>query len=232
MTKLVNVETGEVVVLLTPEAARKLTDEIKDAAEDIAEKLQAAYDGRAWAALNYMSWREYAASEFDMSQRRAYQLLDMARVTRALEAADCTMVQKPNERQSRELLPLADDPDKLAEVWKNTNERKNGKPTARDLRDAVADIVREEAEKHSQRSEDRAANRELASKAERAGLDMDDERMRQRGEFSRLCRDLAALPDPHTFIEYQGDFLRERHGDQAIAAHQWLTSFVKIWSKR
>lgn len=231
MSKLVNVETGEVVVLLTQAAARKLTDEIKADAHKLSDKIVQAYDGGAWSALGYSSWREYTMSEFDMSQSQAYRLLDMGRVMRALESVS-PIGEKPNEAQARELVPLKDEPEKLANVWKNANERKEGKPTARDLREAVADIVAEEAEKHAQRAEDRAANRDLASKAERAGLDMDDERMRQRGEFSRLCRDIAALPDPVTFIEYQGDFLRDRHGDQALAAHQWLSTFVKIWSTR
>jgi hypothetical protein len=78
MTKLVNVETGELVVLLSLKAARKLTDEIKASAESLSDKLAQAYDGRAWVALEYLSWRDYAAAEFDMSQSRAYQLLDKA----------------------------------------------------------------------------------------------------------------------------------------------------------
>lgn len=230
---LVNAETGEIVTLLSKDAARKLTDEIKQDAQALSDKLVQAYDGRAWAALGYSSWREYAAAEFDMSQSRAYQLLDMSRVMRALEAASSTNVERPrNEAQARALAPLKDEPDKLAEAWKSTLERTNGKPTARALQEAVADAIREQQEQAEQRAEDKAAIRQLAANAERAGLDMDDERIRQRGEFSRLCRDIAALPEPMAFIKHHGDYLRERHGNQAIAAHAWLSEFVQLWGER
>lgn len=134
---LVNAETGEVVTLLSEKAARKLTDDIKRTADNLSDKLVQAYDGRAWSALGYTSWRDYAADEFDMSQSRAYQLLDMGRVMQALESAGSTIVERPNEAQARELAPLKDDPEKLAKVWKATVEQTEGKPTAKAVKDAV-----------------------------------------------------------------------------------------------
>lgn len=228
---LVNAETGEVVVLLTPEAARKLTEEIKRDAHALSDKLVQAYDGRAWSALGYSSWREYAQVEFDMSQSQAYRLLDMSRVMRALESVS-PMGEKPNERQARALAPLKDEPEKLAEVWKATVERTDGKPTAKVIADAVADAVREAEEQQSQKAEDRAAIADLTQNAKEAGLDMDEDRMRQRGEFARLCKDIAKLPAPEAFIARHGEYLRERHGQYAIDAHAWLDKFVNEWRNR
>jgi hypothetical protein len=71
-------------VELTHSQARDLTDRIKVATRRLYSDLQEAYEGRAWKALGYNSWREYAQAEFSISQSHAYRLLDHARVTAAL----------------------------------------------------------------------------------------------------------------------------------------------------
>jgi hypothetical protein len=43
---------------------RTLTDEIREEAEQLWEKIASAYTGRAWAALGYATWDEYCATEF------------------------------------------------------------------------------------------------------------------------------------------------------------------------
>jgi hypothetical protein len=81
-------------------------------------------------------------------------------------------------------------------------------------------------QKAKQRSEDAEALRKLNEDAEAAGLDTNPETMRQRGEFHRLCRDLAALPKPSEFLVLHGERLTERHITQAERAYAWLDEFL------
>ena len=86
--------------------ARDLTDRIKESAETLWSLLLEAYEGKAWAALDYGSWREYIASEFDMDRSRSYQLIDQGKVIRALTEAGgvSTSVDIP-EATARRLKP-------------------------------------------------------------------------------------------------------------------------------
>jgi len=68
-------------------AARTLTDEIKGSVERTYRLLLNAHEWGAWSALGYGSWRDYAMTELGVSQSRAYQLLDTAKVIREIETA-------------------------------------------------------------------------------------------------------------------------------------------------
>lgn len=238
MTALVDASTGEVVAHCTPQEARDLTDAIKADAERLWTKLLEARDRQAWSALGYGSWREYASAEFGMSQSRAYQLLEAAEVRRALEEhASSTMVETPmptNERQVRELTPVRDRPDLAAEAMRRA--ASDAAPTAKSVKDAVAEVVREElakaADLAAQKAEDREALTKLATDMKKAGFDDNEERTQQRGAFARLCRDLAAFPAPGEFIAYQDGHLRDRHGEYAAQAHAWLSTFLDEWGNR
>lgn len=52
------------VVILTPEGARDLTDQIRVDLESVFELIKAAYRGRAWESLRYASWDAYITREF------------------------------------------------------------------------------------------------------------------------------------------------------------------------
>ena len=91
---------------LTKAQARAITDKINAASTQLHSLLTEAHDRKAWKALGYSSWRDYATAEFSISQSRAYQLLDQARVVTAVrEAANSTMVEI-SERQAREIKPV------------------------------------------------------------------------------------------------------------------------------
>lgn len=237
---LVDADTGEVVAACTPAEARALTDEIKADAERLWSKLLDARDRRAWAALGYGSWREYATAEFGMSQSRAYQLLEAAEVVRALEShARSTFVERPsdpttapqlptNEAQARALSPLKAQPERMADALRNAGPQ----PTAERIKEAVREIVREEQAKVEQEHEDRQALGDLARMAERAGMDMDADRQAQRGAFARLCNDLSSLPRPRDFLSAQHGYLRPRHRTGAQAAHDWLSELLAEWEEQ
>jgi hypothetical protein len=82
------------------------------------------------------------------------------------------------------------------------------------------------AQKAKQRADDAEALRKLNEDAEAAGLDTNPETMRQRGEFHRLCRDLADLPAPSEFLALHGERLTDRHITQAERAYAWLDEFL------
>lgn len=50
--------------LLTADAAKALTDTIRQGAESVWQLIGAAYQGRAWVALGYESWDAYVDTEF------------------------------------------------------------------------------------------------------------------------------------------------------------------------
>lgn len=103
---LVDATTGEVLASMTPAEARSLTETIKASVDTLWSLLRESHDRGAWRALGYSSWREYATTEFGMSQSRAYQLLDQAKVITEIEAAaDSTMVEI-SEREARDLKPV------------------------------------------------------------------------------------------------------------------------------
>lgn len=105
---LVNATTGEIVSDLTPSEARDLTEAIKASAETVWSLLRESHQRGAWSALGYSSWREYATTEFGMSQSRAYQLLDQARVITEIEAASSTDVEI-SEAMARDLKPVIEE---------------------------------------------------------------------------------------------------------------------------
>lgn len=91
---------------ITEAQARQLTDRIKSAADQLWALLLQAHESKAWTALGYKNWRDYAVAEFSVSQSRAYQLLDQAVVVTAIqEAANSTMVEI-SERAAREIKPV------------------------------------------------------------------------------------------------------------------------------
>ena len=121
---------------LTADAARELTTAIRTTAEQIHALLLQAYEGRAWSALGYESWREYATVELGISQSHAYRLLDHARIVRGIEAAAVSPIgELPTEGQARELARVPE-PDR-ADVWAETVAETNGKPTAAAVRDVA-----------------------------------------------------------------------------------------------
>jgi hypothetical protein len=60
----VDVQTGEVVTVLSVEQARTLTDQIAFGLGGMWQLVKQAYEGRAWVALDYPSWDEYCDNEF------------------------------------------------------------------------------------------------------------------------------------------------------------------------
>lgn len=74
--------------MMTQEAAQELTTAIKSTSVALYILISEAHKGKAYRALGYETWKEYIETEFDdLSLRQSYRLLDLARVTEALEGA-------------------------------------------------------------------------------------------------------------------------------------------------
>ena len=91
--------------------ARDLTDRIKRGTVLLWSLVEEAHSKEVWKSLGHPSWKAYVAAEFNMSEQRSYQLLDQARVTKALRAAakDSTGVESdyvPTEAAARDIKPL------------------------------------------------------------------------------------------------------------------------------
>lgn len=92
--------------VMSRQEARDRTDAIKRMADRLWTALLEVHEGRAWEALGYPSWREYAQTEFNMSQSQAYRLLDAGKVLREIEdAAGSPMGELINERATRDIKP-------------------------------------------------------------------------------------------------------------------------------
>lgn len=86
--------------------ARTLTEDIRRGVERVHLLLVRSYEWGAWRALGYVSWRDYAMTEFGMSKSRAYELLDQARVIKAIEGAAGSGIPEINAGQAAELAPI------------------------------------------------------------------------------------------------------------------------------
>src|SRR5579859_716156 len=72
---------------LGQEEAEVLTERIRHTSGQVCMLLLEAYERRAATALRYQTWAQYVLKEFGMSRPRSYELLEQARVLRAVAAA-------------------------------------------------------------------------------------------------------------------------------------------------
>lgn len=128
-------------IVLSRDAARALTDEVKADAAALWAKLLRLYEGGAHTVLGYSSWGAYYEAEFGQSHMTGYRLLEAARVVKALP--DNTRV-TPSQNVARELAPVVrlHGPEVAAEVWDVLTES-GEQPTAAQTREAVRSIPRD-----------------------------------------------------------------------------------------
>jgi hypothetical protein len=119
---------------ITAVEARALTDQVRADAAALWAKLLALYERGAHTALGYSSWGAYYEAEFGQAKSQAYRVLEAARVVEALPEAHSPM----GERVARELVPvLRDEPERVAEVWRQVVREHGEQPTAAQVRGAV-----------------------------------------------------------------------------------------------
>jgi hypothetical protein len=124
---------------MTAPLARLLTDNIRTDIENLWTRLLDAYEKGAHLALGYPSWAEYCKVEFGTSSSRAYQLIDAARVSRAIEAHS-TVVERPkSERVARALAPVLreEGEEAVSEAWQEVVQEHGPDATAAEVKRTV-----------------------------------------------------------------------------------------------
>lgn len=112
--------------IMTKSAAVELTNQIKSTATATYALIYRAHEYKCWVSLDYKSWEDYVVTEFDMSKARSYQLINQAKVVRALEQAtpDGTVI-TINEAQARDIekvLPKITERIKAATAYQTPND--------------------------------------------------------------------------------------------------------------
>lgn len=133
------VRSTEVAPMLTADAARLLTDEVKEDAAALWSKLLRLYERGAHTALGYSSWGSYYRAEFGGGTSGAYRLLEAAKVCELLTDSPIGEQTLPaSESVARELVPvLRDEPERVEEVWAEAVEEHGPEPTAKQVREVV-----------------------------------------------------------------------------------------------
>lgn len=87
--------------------ARALTAQIRESIAAVerawavlAERVRRAHDGRAWIALGYTSWGQYAEAEFGIGRAHAYRLIDIAATAEHLLSAAASVTGMSPARDS------------------------------------------------------------------------------------------------------------------------------------
>ena len=106
--------TSLVPASMSRDDAVVLTSRIRDSAEELWKLLYEAHERKAWQSLGYSTWASYVETEFDMSKRRANQLIAHAIIVSAIEAEVGTTVPTLTERQTRGL--ASDLPEIIVEI--------------------------------------------------------------------------------------------------------------------
>lgn len=220
-TVVVDVETGEIVGSRSLDELEAVIDAGLSTFIEVGEALLTIRQHRLYKN-SHKNFGDYCKDRWGFTRHRAAHLIAAAEVVTTVTTSE--LPAPVNESQTRPLAPLRDDPDTLTAAWQDAVESSGGQPTGEDVQAAVERAKREAAQK----AEDNAAVRELNEKLQPPDFDpAENERLvAQRGEFSRLCKDIANLPSAVNFLADHERDLRRRHIDQAKRAHAWLTNFL------
>lgn len=109
---------------------------------EVGEALRRIRDERLYRE-SHGTFEDYCRERWEMSRKRAYDLMAAEEVRALLSPIGDTPT---NEAQARELAPLRDKPERMAEAWAEAQDtaRENGRPvTAADVRAVVQPKPRE-----------------------------------------------------------------------------------------
>jgi hypothetical protein len=136
---------------LSKAEAKKLTQKIKTAVDDLWTLLIQAHEGKAWKALGYSTWEAYVSAEFSMSRQRSYQLIAKGDVIHAIAEATGENVKRVGQISARDVDAVKDDLPTVAEEIKAKVE------AGEDPEKAVAETVASKRAEKEQAKADKAA---------------------------------------------------------------------------
>lgn len=126
------------------EEAQQITNAIKSSVTATYILIAEAHARKAHKALGYDTWAEYVKEEFDISSSRSYQLLDLSKTVKEIEAAtpDGTVI-KLTEAQARDIkreLP------RITEVIREQTEDLEPEEASTKVNDIIEDIREQQKE--------------------------------------------------------------------------------------
>lgn len=124
--------------------AQQITNAIKSSVTATYILIAEAHSRKAHKALGYETWADYVKEEFDISSSRSYQLLDLSKTVKEIEAAtpDGTVI-KLTEAQARDIkreLP------RITEVIKEQTATLEPEEAAQRVDDIIEDIREQQKE--------------------------------------------------------------------------------------
>lgn len=188
MSALVNTETGEIVEPLSNlerlaliDAEAKIARGIKTFIE-VGEALSAVRDQGLYRE-SFSTFEEYCSERWAITDRRARQMIDAARVVADLPTGTMVPV---NERQARQLVGL--EPEQAAAAMHEAHRATGGVPTARAIRVARESLSRQPASTVDQdvaEFPDLVYYVETGRATDAANMADDLRRFRERGELDQ-----------------------------------------------
>lgn len=179
--------------MMTKDAARELTDQIKATATATYVLVHRAHEFKCWVSLGYNTWEDYVVAEFDMSKSRSYQLINQAKVVQAIQdvVPDGTniMLTEAQARDVEKALP------KITDKIKNQTKDQTPSEAAKTVKDIVED--ERNAIKKEKESKKRTENDGVSLLD---GDELDEETKKQ----ERKMPDAAPIQDDKT-LQSTGD---------------------------
>lgn len=160
-----NQQMTDTMPALSKAAAKKLTQKIKTAVDDLWALLIEAHEGKAWKALGYQTWEAYVGAEFSMSRQRSYQLIAKGDVIHAIAEATGENVKRVGQISARDVDAVKDDLPAVAEEIKAKVEagEEPEKVVAETVAAKRAEKEKVKAEKAAQQAENDRIREEAAA---------------------------------------------------------------------
>lgn len=217
--------------------ARKLTQKIKTAVDDLWSLLVQAHNWKAWKALEYQTWEAYVSAEFNMSRQRSYQLIDQGKVIHAIAEAAGKMSTTVDisERDARDLksdLPAVADqikarveagtaPEKA--IAETVAAKRADKEQAREAQQA------KQAEHDRQRQEHVAALPQAIKDREAAKAEASAARKAKPVDLEALTAEIEELREANASLETELEQMKADHAKwEAMRVQFDLGGFEKI----
>lgn len=256
------IEDGEIVPSeMTKEEALEITESIRSTVIAVYVLLDRAHQGKAYKALGYETWKDYIAGEFDFSTQRSYQLLDLAKATKAIEEASPEgYTSNLTEAQARDIkrelpkitkriedetegLDPDDVPEKIKSIIEETREdtkkEKDPKPQVSSSDEEDDDEEREARNKELEEEADRILDSEsgLSGTHDYENVDADEDERVTRTKatyfysFKTIIEAGKNLPDPKEMVDIIADNQRQMVEEDLEDLYLWITDFKEEWDK-
>jgi hypothetical protein len=194
---------------LSKAEAKKLTQKIKTAVDELCPLLVRAREGKAWKALGYGTWEDYVKAEFGMSRSYAHRLIEQGEVIEAIQNAVVDLLPMGNisERTAREL--KKDLPAATAEIRERAEQGEKPEDTAKDIaakrraakEQAKAEKAAQQAENDRIREEAAAALPQAIKDREKAKTDAITARKAKPVDVDALMANLEELREANAALD-------------------------------